>query len=156
MKMLDVIKKELEGKKLPPNANKIFDIIKKCDELSLNVSKLYTKLSFETIGAIILGETDISKYDSMVETLDDYSTQYDRELSSEMKSVEDNYDIYEDFFHVIDNNTSDIIAWRKISSLSDLTRKLVDLTSEDHDKFMGQANKDTEISNFKRFSLGNG
>tara|TARA_R100000908_G_C3754034_1_gene148382 strand:- start:3603 stop:4055 length:453 start_codon:yes stop_codon:yes gene_type:complete len=150
--MLDTINKELEGKKLPPNANKIFDIIKKCDELSLNVSKLYTKLSFETIGAIILGETDISKYDSMVETLDDYSNQYDRELSSEMKLVEDNYDTYEDFFHVIDNNTSDIISWRKISSLSDLTRKLVDLTSEDHDKFMRQANKDSEINNFKRFS----
>ena len=88
----------------------------------------------------------------MVETLDDYSNQYDRELSSEMKLVEDNYDTYEDFFHVIDNNTSDIIAWRKISSLSDLTRKLVDLTSEDHDKFMRQANKDSEINNFKRFS----
>jgi len=154
MKVIDLIKKELGETKLPPNTNEIFSIIEKGDAIILEMGKILTKLSYETIADILLGDVDISKYESLNSRLLNKSLDNYDELKKELKKVEMVYEEYEHFYDVLDNNTYKVIGedvsnyiYLVISSLE----KLQDEDEGGKDMF-NMISQMTTINEFKRFS----
>jgi hypothetical protein len=153
MKVIELIKKELGETKLPPNTREIISIIEKGDNIISEMSKLLVKVSYETIAEILLGNVDIGNYNALNSRLLSKSLDNYDELKLELKKVEINYEEYEHFYDVLDNNASKIIG-EDISNYTDLILSSLEKMQEDEGgkEIFNQASQITTINEFKRFS----
>lgn len=151
MKAIELIKKELGDAKLPPNANTIFTIIENIGKIRFNMEKLLVKLSYENIGNIILGDINLNDYVRINHELSKKLTREYDSLRSEMNRVEVNYDEYEVFYDIIDNNFYPITE----EEISDMIDSIVSLFSDiiegGGDKVLRDANQSTIINEFNRY-----
>ena len=153
MKVIELIKKELGETKLPPNTKEIISIIEKGDNIISEMSKLLIKVSYETVAEILLGNVDIGNYNALNSRLLSKSLDNYDELKLELNKVEINYEEYEHFYDVLDNNASKIIG-EDISNYTDLILSSLEKMQEDEGgkEIFNQASQMTTINEFKRFS----
>lgn len=151
MKAIELIKKELGDAKLPPNANTIFTIIENIGKIRFNMEKLLVKLSYENIGNIILGDINLSHYVRINHELSKKLTREYDSLRSEMNRVEVNYDEYEVFYDIIDNNFYPITEEEISDMIDSIVSVFSDIIEGGGDKVLRDANQSTIINEFNRY-----
>jgi hypothetical protein len=151
MKAIELIKKELGDAKLPPNANTIFTIIENIGKIRFNMEKLLVKLSYENIGNIILGDINLNDYVRINHELSKKLTREYDSLRSEMNKVEVNYDEYEVFYDVIDNNFYPITEEEISDMIDSIVSVFSDIIEGGGDKVLRDANQSTIINEFNRY-----
>lgn len=151
MRAIELVKKELGGAKLPPNANEIFGIIENADKIRFDMEKLLVKLSYESIANIILGDINLDDYKrTNYELSKKLMREYDS-LRSEMKRVEANYDEYEDFYEVVDNNFYTITDEKVSDMIDSMVSTFSNIIDDGGDKVLRDANQSTMINEFNRY-----
>lgn len=151
MKAIELIKKELGDAKLPPNDNTIFTIIENIGKIRFNMEKLLVKLSYENIGNIILGDINLNDYVRINHELSKKLTREYDSLRSEMNKVEVNYDEYEVFYDVIDNNFYPITEEEISDMIDSIVSVFSDIIEGGGDKVLRDANQSTIINEFNRY-----
>ena len=151
MKAIELIKKELGDAKLPPNDSTIFTIIENIGKIRFNMEKLLVKLSYENIGNIILGDINLNDYVRINHELSKKLTREYDSLRSEMNKVEVNYDEYEVFYDVIDNNFYPITEEEISDMIDSIVSVFSDIIEGGGDKVLRDANQSTIINEFNRY-----
>lgn len=151
MKAIELIKKELGDAKLPPNANTIFTIIENIGKIRFDMEKLLVKLSYENIGNIILGDINLNDYVRINHELSKKLTREYDSLRSEMNRVEVNYDEYEVFYDIIDNNFYPITEEEISDMIDSIVSVFSDIIEGGGDKVLRDANQSTIINEFNRY-----
>lgn len=151
MKAIELIKKELGDAKLPPNANTIFTIIENISKIRFDMEKLLVKLSYENIGNIILGDINLNDYVRINHELSKKLTREYDSLRSEMNRVEVNYDEYEVFYDIIDNNFYPITEEEISDMIDSIVSVFSDIIEGGGDKVLRDANQSTIINEFNRY-----
>jgi len=151
MKAIELIKKELGDTKLPPNANTIFTIIENIGKIRFDMEKLLVKLSYENIGNIILGDINLNDYVRINHELSKKLTREYDSLRSEMNRVEVNYDEYEVFYDIIDNNFYPITEEEISDMIDSIVSVFSDIIEGGGDKVLRDANQSTIINEFNRY-----